>query len=150
LRNRCFSNWISVQTDDHVRFRGTKYEKGTNIKCGNHYKCGAHRSKIVGCSCPGEELDGTRIRSNGHSEFQRVAWIRKALSAEAGQPDARHAALRSLPDSDLLQSCSRGGRGHVLRETTSRSLYSSSSIVVCVCVYYCSTHYKAVRVGEGG
>jgi hypothetical protein len=21
---------------------------------------------------------------------------------------------------------------------------------VCVCVYYCSTYYKAVRVGEGG
>jgi hypothetical protein len=34
--------------DDHVRFSGTKYEKGTNIECGNHYKCGAHRGKIVG------------------------------------------------------------------------------------------------------
>ena len=33
------------------------------------------------------------------------------------------------------------GGGHVLRETTSR---------VIVCVYYCSTYYKAVRVCVGG
>ncbi len=33
------------------------------------------------------------------------------------------------------------GGGHVLRETTSR---------VIVCVYYCSTYYKAVRMCVGG
>jgi hypothetical protein len=33
--------------DDHVRFSGTKYEKGINNKCGNHYKCGAHRLRTV-------------------------------------------------------------------------------------------------------
>jgi hypothetical protein len=34
--------------DDHVRFSGTKYEKGNNNKHRNHCKCGAHRSKLVG------------------------------------------------------------------------------------------------------
>jgi hypothetical protein len=35
--------------DDHVRFSGTKYEKGNTvtIKCGNHYKHGARRLRTV-------------------------------------------------------------------------------------------------------
>jgi len=32
---------LRVQMDDHVRFSGTKYEKGNNTYNGNHYKCGA-------------------------------------------------------------------------------------------------------------
>ncbi len=31
--------------DDHVRFSGTKYEKGNNTNNGNHYKCGENCSK---------------------------------------------------------------------------------------------------------
>ena len=33
--------------DDHVRFSGTKYEKGNKNKNGNHYKCGAHRQRAA-------------------------------------------------------------------------------------------------------
>ena len=38
--------------DDHVRFSGTKYEKGNNTYNGNHYnlKCGENCSKIRGVS----------------------------------------------------------------------------------------------------
>ena len=40
--------YLRVQMDDHVRFSGTKYEKGNNIKCGDHCKCGENCSKIRG------------------------------------------------------------------------------------------------------
>jgi hypothetical protein len=58
---------------------------------------------------------------------------------------------------DLVQRCLHGGGGdmggHVLRETTSRGLCglvcpSRTKSVWSVCVYYCRTYYKAVRVGE--
>ena len=47
---------------------------------------------------------------------------------------------------------SRGGGngGHVLRETTSRSQCELVCPSRTVCVYYCSTYYKAVRVCGGG
>ena len=38
--------------------------------------------------------------------------------------------------------------GHVLRETTSRG--PCELVCLVVVVYYCSTKYKAVRVGVGG
>ena len=33
--------------DNHVRFSGTKYEKGNNTNRGNHYKCGKSNLKLI-------------------------------------------------------------------------------------------------------
>ena len=39
---------------------------------------------------------------------------------------------------------------HYIYLSQDLSLPQLSCIPVCVCVYYCRTYYKAVRVGGGG
>ncbi len=65
--------------------------------------------------------------------------------------------ITAVPITKLL---ARGGDGgHVLRETTSRGpcelVCPSRTGGICkiqsvLCVYYCSTYYKAAREGGGG
>ncbi len=74
--------------------------------------------------------------------------------------------ITAVPLTKLFARGLGGSGGHVLRETTSRGLCVLAQLLrsVCVfitavpitklfasvCVYYCSTYYKAVRGGGGG
>jgi len=76
--------YLRVQMDDHVRFSGTKYEKGNNIKCGDHCKCGENIRGRTPRPRTNEHqsLSATPLPSSVHSDWLET-WPMSAMNERA-------------------------------------------------------------------